>query len=228
MIFNIISDLHCEFWRDKRLLEHRPNMIIAGDIAPFQSHDFGFRENAIVQVAGNHEYYGTRLHNWRQMPGTSVFGGVRFIYATLWSSMTPSEALVISQLMNDYHTIKIKDSEPNSHLRQLTPDDTNAMHVEELAYIRQEVDTPFDGPTVVVTHFMPRLDLIHPRHDSACNAGFATNVDHSGVDVWIYGHTHDPMDKVIDGTRFICNPYGYYRHDHYGKNDPWFELEIGR
>jgi predicted phosphodiesterase len=34
--------------------------------------------------------------------------------------------------------------------------------------------------------------------------------------LWIHGHTHDPFDYEINGTRVICNPRGYP-----GENASW-------
>ena len=31
--------------------------------------------------------------------------------------------------------------------------------------------------------------------------------------LWVHGHTHDSLDYMIEKTRVICNPYGYYGTD---------------
>ena len=41
---------------------------------------------------------------------------------------------------------------------------------------------------------------------------------------WIHGHTHESFDYDYEGTRIVCNPYGYY-----GSNlnyQPDFVIEV--
>jgi hypothetical protein len=35
------------------------------------------------------------------------------------------------------------------------------------------------------------------------------------IKCWIYGHTHTPSNKIINGIPFVCNPIGY-PHENYG------------
>lgn len=29
------------------------------------------------------------------------------------------------------------------------------------------------------------------------------------IDLWIFGHTHEAVDEVVNGVRFVSNPRGY-------------------
>lgn len=29
------------------------------------------------------------------------------------------------------------------------------------------------------------------------------------IDLWIFGHTHEAVDEVVNGIRFVSNPRGY-------------------
>jgi len=67
---------------------------------------------------------------------------------------------------------------------------------------------------IVITHFMPCKEFIHPRFlKSKINNCFANDwkekIKNLGVDYWIYGHTHDKSIKTENSTKFICNPVGY-------------------
>jgi len=67
-----------------------------------------------------------------------------------------------------------------------------------------------------VTHHVPHEILSKPQWKSSpLNRFFVGAVPYETCTtprLWIYGHTHDSTDTVIDGTRFICNPFGYAQH----------------
>lgn len=82
---------------------------------------------------------------------------------------------------------------------------------------------PFTGHTVVVTHHDPSLAYQHPSFPlSTTSAGLNSNLDNliSQADLWIYGHTHSNLDKVVEGTRLISNQPGYPR-----SISPGFDIE---
>jgi len=35
----------------------------------------------------------------------------------------------------------------------------------------------------------------------------------SGIDYWIYGHSHRDIDKTIGTTHCLCNQFGYVSHN---------------
>lgn len=35
----------------------------------------------------------------------------------------------------------------------------------------------------------------------------------SGIDYWIYGHSHRNIDQTIGTTRCLCNQFGYVSHN---------------
>lgn len=82
------------------------------------------------------------------------------------------------------------------------------------AWLEQALRTPFDGPTLVITHFAPSLASADPRYGvTPGTAGFCNALD--GLlplaDVWMHGHLHCPLDYVKDGCRVVANPLGYAR-----------------
>jgi predicted phosphodiesterase len=81
-------------------------------------------------------------------------------------------------------------------------------------WLRAALDTPFDGSTVVVTHFAPSLRSADPRYGLVPGtAGFCNALDDllPQADVWLHGHLHAPSDYHHAGCRVVANPLGYAR-----------------
>ena len=90
-------------------------------------------------------------------------------------------------------------------------------------WLRATLATPFDGPTVAVTHFAPSLRSADPRYGLVPGtAGFCNALDDclEHVQLWLHGHLHAPTDYTVQGTRgdgapWQCrvraNPLGYAR-----------------
>jgi len=75
---------------------------------------------------------------------------------------------------------------------------------------------PFDGTTVVVTHFAPSLLSADPRYGlTPGSAGFCNALDDllPYAQLWLHGHLHAPNNYVKNGCRVIANPLGYARKD---------------
>jgi len=244
--FRLLSDLHLEFAdfdvpeleTDKTTL-----LILAGDIH-VGSYSYPFLESLvhrfakIVYVFGNHEYY---YHDFADaqsnlqylidypryydglkdaivLAGNEVkvikLDGLRIIAGTLWTDMNngdPMTALTITDYMNDYNII-------TKNGVTLKPIDTIAVYDESIAAIEAELQQPFDGKTIVVTHHAPTELAIHTRHKGYHNAhllagGYRTElhefIEKYQPDFWCFGHTHDSCDIIIDKTRILNNCRGY-------------------
>lgn len=73
---------------------------------------------------------------------------------------------------------------------------------------------PFDGKTVVVTHFAPTLLSADSRYGvTPGTAGFCNGLDDllNFADLWLHGHLHCPSDYKLNGCRVVANPLGYAR-----------------
>jgi hypothetical protein len=82
------------------------------------------------------------------------------------------------------------------------------------AWLRPELETNFDGTTVVVTHFAPSLLSADPRYGmTPGTAGFCNALDDllPHAKFWLHGHLHAPSDYEAMGCRVIANPLGYAR-----------------
>ncbi len=73
---------------------------------------------------------------------------------------------------------------------------------------------PFDGRTVVITHFAPSLHSADPRYGrTPGTAGFCNALDHllPQAQLWLHGHLHAPSQYTHQGCRVVANPMGYAR-----------------
>ena len=89
---------------------------------------------------------------------------------------------------------------------------------------------PFDGPTVVVTHFAPSLRSADPRYGlTPGTAGFCNALDSllPHATLWLHGHLHSPSDYVHLGCRVVANPLGYARKNEQRAFQPQILIEIG-
>jgi predicted phosphodiesterase len=172
-------------------------------------------------------------------------GGVRFVGTTLWTDFDALGPLA-GQPIPDPLTDKIPAhfSHPNSQFtRQLKARDKAfraanfylrkatttrggeawlAQGLREQAlqcqdWLRQALNTPFDGSTVVVTHFAPSLHSADPRYGLVPGtAGFCNALDAllPQAQLWLHGHLHCPSDYTVNGCRVVANPLGYaHKHE---------------
>ena len=81
-------------------------------------------------------------------------------------------------------------------------------------WLAKTLAEPFDGTTVVVTHFAPSLLSADPRYGhSPGTAGFCNALDEllPHAQLWLHGHLHAPSNYVQCGCRVRANPLGYAR-----------------
>ena len=231
------SDLHREAgsipWQPPALNVHL--VILAGDIG---SHTNGIEWASrafrtvpeVVYVAGNHEYYNAHLglldelENpvWDQMGvhflerRVLTLEGVRVLGCTLWSGFDLYGAGTVEDAMNaakgsinDYWMIRARGG------KLLTPRDTLRLHRTDVRWLETELAKPFDGKTVVVTHFAPHRRCIAPEHaGSAVTPYFVTDLSRLmeaySIELWCFGHTHTNVDFIAEGgCRVISNQLGY-------------------
>lgn len=96
-------------------------------------------------------------------------------------------------------------------------------------WLRQALAQPFDGSTVVVTHFAPTLHSADPRYGlSPGTAGFCNALDEllPQADLWLHGHLHCPQDQQVGRCRIVANPMGYASKGEQAAFDPLRVIEV--
>jgi predicted phosphodiesterase len=234
MKLHIISDLHCEF------SEYSPTpasftsdvIVLPGDIWKYEKGIAWARatwpDQRIIYVPGNHEFYGrNRLEILSRMRIAAkecdvdlldndelIIGKTRFLGATLWTNFNLFSQEQRRDCMreaicnlNDFRVI-------HEGTRHFTPMDSVVLHEASVKWLKEKLDTPFNGETIVVTHHLPSVLSVAERYkDDKLSACYASNLDYlmdgDKVQLWIHGHTHDNFDYEINGSRVLCNPRGY-------------------
>lgn len=189
----------------------------------------------VLLVAGNHEFYRGDFHkslfelrkaadrysdkNVFFLENESIaLDGVRFLGCTLWTDFSLYGAdrrrlsiEVGKKTINDFRMIRCGN-------RSLRPDDLSRRYSESLNWLDSELSRPVSGKTVVITHFAPHRAAIHPRYlqddGDESTPFFVTDCAHlmhkHSIDTWIYGHTHNSVDCIVESeTRLISNQLGY-------------------
>jgi hypothetical protein len=157
---------------------------------------------------------------------------VRFIGTTLWSDF---DALAMSAANSSIQLLQLREKAfraANFYLRKAgTSRHGQAMLAEQVreqalvcqAWLREALTTPFDGETVVITHFAPSLQSADPRYGLvAGTAGFCNALDDllPQARLWLHGHLHCPSDYVQHGCRVVANPLGYARKNEQAQFQP--------
>lgn len=187
-------------------------------------------------VPGNHEYDGMpfeeaharlqetceRLQITWLHRRVKVIKSVRLIGCTLWSDF---EALVPHQgpLTQQLKAREKAERAADFYLRKtgttldgkpFLSDAVRAQAQADQAWLTQALSEPFEGVTVVVTHFAPSLKSADPRYGlTPGTAGFCNALDHllPKANLWLHGHLHCAHDYVHAGCRVVANPLGYAR-----------------
>lgn len=237
--FQFASDLHLEWlqtaWPGERLIEPVPGadaLLLAGDIANMSEvtelfHDWPV---PVFMIPGNHEFYGHDLARQRELiaqgfynkgsftvlDNTAVkFKGVRILGTTLWTDyrlfphLSLPEALAVAQAAlsgSDHSRIKFKG-------KLFKPEDALGLHHAARTWLREQLGTRFDGPTVVMSHHAPSIRSLAERwrtQESSC--AFVSEMHLTQcADFWVHGHLHDCADYELGPCRVLANPRGYGR-----------------
>ena len=155
-------------------------------------------------------------------PGGHQFCGTDFeLFGARQTSMDAAQAM-----MNDFRLIRVDPDD-----RRFRPADARVSHLMSLDWLVQRLRTPFDGPTVVVTHHAPSLRSINPPYrDHPASPAYASDLEwllDGRVALWIHGHTHVCLDYEVGGTRVLSNQRGYAEVDPVEDFDPACVVEVG-
>jgi 3',5'-cyclic AMP phosphodiesterase CpdA len=190
MRIRILSDLHLEFYRDQPLPDIRDNVdcdvvVLAGDIhSGTKGIEWAARtfDRPVIYVLGNHEYYRQDAMKLRrdariQAKATGVhllerdevrINGQRFLGCTLWTdfSLGPEPRYFAARLaetqLSDFRMIRYRRG-------RITVDAMSEWYRESRKWLEARLDEP--DPAVVVTHFVPSPQLIHPTFGRGDQSG---------------------------------------------------------
>jgi hypothetical protein len=184
---------------------------------------------------------------WLEREST-VIDGVRFVGTTLWSDYdaladVPLQRRGRPRPIGDAQAHRLQQRErafraANFHLARMgthragRPFDAAAMREEALrcqAWLRATLAVPFDGPTVVVTHFAPSLRSADPRYGlQPGTAGFCNAIDDMlpQADLWLHGHLHCRHDYRVGRCRVLANPLGYADKSEQSSFDPFLVIDV--
>ena len=222
--------------------------------------DFGLRRfspkhgwpTPVIFVPGNHEYDGgdfdeidARLREachrleltWLEREAM-VISGIRLVGTTLWTDFDalaqPGEPLA-SVLKKRGKAFRAADF----YLKKTGTTRRGAGFLAEQvreqgllcqSWLGATLNQPFDGKTVVITHFAPTLNSADPRYGvTPGTAGFCNALDPlvSHADLWLHGHLHCGFDYVQQGCHIVANPRGYADKDEQGGFDPLLCVVVG-
>jgi predicted phosphodiesterase len=240
----IVSDLHAEFWSPKQFavigdrlrteLADVDVLLLAGDIDngpdSVQTAQTLFPDQQICLVAGNHEFYSREYINTVGLIRDRAYctnvsflnresreflikdQKLRVLGATLWTDFALFGDPIVNMLsakrgLNDFRLIRYGD-------RLLVPQDTVDMHAVDKQWLLAELEKPYDGLTIVLTHHAPVSFGAHVRFlNDALSPCFCSRLEdvftRDDVALVVWGHTHHCVDQVIGTTRFVSNQTGY-------------------
>lgn len=238
----ILSDLHLRSWGvyNDFTIPAADIYVIAGDIdegifAPSWI-DYRFRGKEVVMVPGNHEYYSADFtttrdsllnYKWRELKSGGFYDNmtyynikrkIRFICSTLWSDcsalpllldhMDPFDIRKIETSIGDFRYIL------DGKNKRFSVEKMTQLHNESKAFLLKEIQTPYDGKTVVVTHFPPALESLCDRFKKdPISAYFMNDLPKEyfvGVNTWICGHVHWTHEYMKgEDCKVICHTRGY-------------------
>ncbi|HTT08511.1 MAG TPA: metallophosphoesterase [Gammaproteobacteria bacterium] len=225
MRIQFFSDIHLEFGPLEFRQADAEVIVAAGDIS-LGLDGLRWLQTAtvpVIYVAGNHEYYCANMPEVLEKlraegRGNPVYflendqvviNDVRFLGTTLWTDFNGGDQKLIDESrlkMNDYWQI-------SNGRERLRPKDTWDAHHKARQWLRERLAEPFPGKTVVVTHHAPSLRSWYGGRSSPFLHIYCSDMDselnNSGVALWIHGHIHRTNDYAIGRTRVVSNTRGY-------------------
>lgn len=237
MLLWIVSDLHLELTRgwDLPPVGARPAhdvMVVAGDLVTRMERGVDWLaerldDRPVIYVPGNHEFYGCDIDRTVEKArdaarGTSIhvmqndvcaIGGVTFVGATFWTDFALFGDVGLAMIragmaMNDYRKIRRGD-----YRYRLRPHDTLERNRLSRLFFAEAISTATTEKIVAVTHHGPAPEAAkagterNPLGSAYVNSDCARLL--SGIDMWIYGHTHETRAFEAHGATVVTNAKGY-------------------
>lgn len=180
--------------------EHYQEVIVC-----FGNHDFyGYYDLSTMQdgyckqIRSNiHAYYNSVVH----------LEEMDIIVSTLWSYIEPYNVYLTERGVSDFYRIRYEG-------HRLNADNFNHEHDRCLQFVKQAIAESKARTKIVLTHHVPtQLCTAEEFRDSNINGAFTVELGEyiadSGIDYWIYGHSHRNIDAQIGKTKITSNQLGY-------------------
>lgn len=196
----------------------------------------------VFYVLGNHEhYFGTfettaaELERFLEpFPNITLLDkevaeveGVRILGTTLWSRCGIGRPGAmdrrIGNAMNDFRLIKTTHAPPDKMTldrkgqRVFQPVDANREHQSALTFLKRELKTGGETPTILLTHHAPSFKSAHGHEygseyldDAYCANLEKLITDHPNIRLAVHGHTHHREHYRIGRTLVKANARGYF------------------
>ncbi len=225
MRIHYFSDIHLEFGDFKLPAVEADVIVAAGDIGIGLEGFYWLARQGrpVVYVAGNHEFYtcehGALVAQLERLANGSsvhflenrscVVEGVRFLGCTLWTDLGGGEEDVaeLTDSVNDFHKIRFGND-------AFFPEHYRWLHYRSRSWLEEALETPFAGPTVVVTHHAPTFWSWDSRPSAPSRFAYCNDLRELmyeyEIALWFHGHTHAVWDYRCADTRVLCNPRGYH------------------
>lgn len=157
-----------------------------------------------------------------------ILDGVEFVGATGWHNFDAAPYLHFEDQvqawqdsMNDARCIRWFDDNRDGYKGVLEA------ALDDSDYIRGHVKSN-NLPKVVITHHIPHRNFVKVTtnhlwnllNGSYVNTELETCMDPS-IRAWCFGHTHNRVDKDLNGVRYLNNARGYPR-----ENPSWTPVEV--
>lgn len=234
-----ISDIHTEFYTVDNLPKITVSadvLVLAGDVGRCDTEQHtnllvafltSCNHQHIIYIPGNHEFYGWQPNQYDEVieklhtickPLSNVhflhkdyvtINEYTFIGTTLWSAIDHDATKQISDFRYVF-TDKV---------------DYLEKFVSHYVWLRKLLKSFQDKkcPTIVVTHHLPSIKLIHNRfqlHEyKSLNTAFYTNIvdklELHFTKYWFCGHTHEYATFTYGDCKIIVNPVGYPNEKRY-------------
>lgn len=233
------SDLHLEFDDNWRYLREHPLpvvgdiLVLAGDIGYFGDDNYTLHPfwnwasdnfSEVYVCPGNHEFY--KFYDLASMKDGDCMeirknvhcyynavvhvDGIDIILSTLWGNIPLKEAFYTEQVISDFRRIMY-------HKDLLTFSDFNRENQRCVSFVQTAVASSKATTKIVVTHHVPSYRMQCPEFagsqaNGAFNVELEDYIEQSGIDFWIYGHSHYNKDVRIGNTLCLSNQLGYVFH----------------
>lgn len=231
-VYYALNLIYSSFIPEK--LESADYLIVAGDLGVDDSYQKVYDDlkkktegkfKDIFYIKGNHDYwwFTNKYRSYKDRPNNINFDH-RYIEeyidnyvilgCTMWAPVRPRNAVNVFNNMNDYRYIPGLTSEfPHDHDFWEGTEKITQLYKEESEWLRSKVKSNKDKKIIIVTHNLPRKELVDGKYSKSIVNDAYCVMDNSCDDIkpsiWIHGHSHSYYDNIIDNVRYIRNPIGY-------------------